>query len=155
MLSNTAFKPLPYPEKAIAAPAITDQVAYGEYLVNDQLHCYACHSADFKTNNEIDPTKSEGYLSGGNPMLNKKRELVNSANITMDKEHGIGAWTEAEFVKAVKEGRRPDGKALRYPMFPYSGLQDEEIKAIYAYLKTVPANPKEVARNFDGATASN
>ena len=50
-LSRVAFKPFPYPTAPIAAPDNQDPVALGRYLADGLLDCYACHSADFKTNN--------------------------------------------------------------------------------------------------------
>ena len=146
MLCNVAFKPLPYPEKAIAKPAITDQVAYGKYIVTGAMKCYDCHSADFKTNNDMQPEQSEGYLGGGNALLTPDRNTIYSANITPDPETGIGKWTEDEFLQAVKYGRHPSGRAMRAPMPPYLNLEDAEIRAVYVYLKSVSPIKKEVNR---------
>ena len=66
-LSTVAFGPLPYPEQPITAPAPSDQVSYGRYLVIN-LECWTCHSADFKTMNTMQPEKTPGFLGGGNPM---------------------------------------------------------------------------------------
>ncbi|MCB0561506.1 MAG: cytochrome c [Lewinellaceae bacterium] len=150
LLCRIAFKPLPYPDKTIEAPPITDKVAYGRYLVTSKIDCYSCHSEDFKTMNIEEPEKSGGYLGGGNPMLSPEdgKTVVYSANLTMDKETGIGNWTEEEFIKAVRFGQRPDGKPLRQPMIPFSALSGEEVSAIWAYLKTAPPIRNEVARNW-------
>lgn len=149
LLCRVAFKPLPYPEKTIEAPPITDKVAYGRYLLTSKVECYSCHSEDFKTANIEEPEKSGGYLGGGNPMISPEdgKTVIYTANITMDKETGIGNWAEEEFIQAVRFGRRPDGKPLRQPMTPYSALSDEEVSAIWAYLQTVPPRSNEVARN--------
>jgi mono/diheme cytochrome c family protein len=148
-LCTVAFKPFEMPKEKITAPDIkTDKVAYGRYLATEVLGCFACHSADFKTMNEMEPEKSEGFFGGGNPILNHDRKVIYSANITMDKETGIGNWTEAEFIKSLREAVRPDGKLLRYPMEPYLQLTEEEASAIYAYLQTVPVINKKVERQF-------
>ena len=150
VLCRVAFKPLPYPEKTIEAPPMTDKVAYGRYLVNSKIDCYSCHSEDFKTMNIEEPEKSGGYLGGGNPMISPEdgKTVVRSANITMDKETGIGNWTEEQFIQAVRFGQRPDGKPMRQPMAPYSALSDEEVSAIWAYLQTAPPIRNEVERNW-------
>jgi mono/diheme cytochrome c family protein len=150
-LSTVAFHPMEYPAQVISTPDITNQVEYGKYLVNARLQCYACHSKDFKTNNEAEPEKSEGYLAGGNAMLNHQRQGIRTANITMDPETGIGNWTEEQFVKAIRGGHTPDGRALRYPMLPYSVLEEPEARAIYAYLKTVPPVKHKVNRELTKA----
>ena len=143
-LSRFAFKPLPYPEKAVTAPTPTDQVAYGSYLATGRLGCFHCHSADFKTNNELVPEKSVGFFAGGNKLFDMEGQVVYSPNITMDKETGIGNWTEEDFLQAVKWGQNPRGGTYAYPMLPYTTIPDEDIRAIYAYLKTVPALKNDV-----------
>ncbi|MEQ9617575.1 MAG: c-type cytochrome [Deltaproteobacteria bacterium] len=66
--------------------------------------------------------------------------LVFSANITPDNETGIGAWTEEMFVETMREGRHMGlGRRILYPM-PWrelGELDDAELTAIYAYLRTV------------------
>ena len=145
-LSNVAFKPLPMPTQPIPLPDTTNPVALGKYLVNN-LSCFHCHSKDFKTNNMMEPEKSEGYLGGGNPTLDKQGNVILTQNLTPDEKTGIGEWTEDRFVKAVKFGISEDGHALRYPMVPYVQLTDYEAKSIYAYLRTVPPIVNNVPRS--------
>ncbi|GAA4387612.1 c-type cytochrome [Hymenobacter koreensis] len=137
-LVNTVMKPAPMPTAAVLAPPPADQVAYGRYLVVGRYKCYDCHSKDFKSNNDIEPEKSAGYLGGGNKMIGDQHAEIITRNITPDPETGIGDWTEAEFVKAVKYGMAPGG-GLRNPMPKFSVMDDAEAKAIFAYLKSVPA----------------
>lgn len=137
MLMNFVFKPTRMPDVPVALPDTNNLVALGEYVVNSKIACYACHSADFKTVNEMEPTKSGGYCGGGNPMLNLQGETVYSSNITFD-ETGIGSYSEEEFIQAVKYGRKKSGGLVRYPMVPHSQLTDTEVKGIYAYLQTIP-----------------
>lgn len=145
-LCNTAFTPPPLPPGPVYPADSTNKVAYGKYLADGLFNCYACHSADFKTMDTKVPEHSEGYYGGGNPMLNYEGETVPSANITMDKETGIGNWTMEQFLEAVKYGKNPRGGPLYYPMFPHTGLTDGEVAAIYAYLQTVPPIKNLVAR---------
>jgi cytochrome c2 len=144
LLCRVAFKPLPMPEKEIKRPDTNDLVALGKYIVDGQIACFACHSKDFKTMNVLEPTKSEGYCGGGNPLLNLSGEIIPSSNITMDKETGIGNYTEEQFINAVKYNKKTDGTLLRYPMVPHSALTDHEVRAIFAYLKTVPVISNKV-----------
>jgi mono/diheme cytochrome c family protein len=144
-LTHAVFKPLPYPTKPIVAPPKTDAVAYGRYLTVT-LDCYGCHSASFTSTNVLEPEKSEGFMAGGNVFKAEGGKTLYSANLTPDPETGIGKWTEAEFVRALKQGFRPDGRVLHYPMEPKSGLDDEEAAAIYAYLRTVPKIKNAVRR---------
>ncbi|MBI1224829.1 MAG: c-type cytochrome [Bacteroidetes bacterium] len=139
LLCRTIMKPAPYPTSPISVPPAGDAVALGKYLVTAKLDCYGCHSPSFM---EIDgdfPEKTPGYLSGGNELQDMEGQPIFSRNLTPDKETGLGNWTEEQFVKAVKTGIRPNGPALRFPMTPFTALTDEEAKAIWAYLQTVPA----------------
>lgn len=153
-LSRVAFKPFAYPTVAQVAPPISDQVAYGRYLVQDVVKCYECHSADFKTNDAEHPEKSAGYLGGGNAMLDPNGKMVYTPNLTMDKQTGLGTWTPAQFIRAVREGFRPDNTALRYPMSRHPELTEQEVAAIFEYLKTVPVqhNARKTSETIAQAT---
>lgn len=143
-------KPFPYPKEKIADPDTTDLVKLGKYISCYELECFSCHSKDFAKNDFYTPEKSEGFFGGGNEMFNGEGKKLVTLNITMDENTGIGKWTEEQFIKAVKSGQVPDGgPALRYPMQPYSNLSDQEVKAIYAYLKTVPKLNHKVERKLD------
>ncbi|MBA2249486.1 MAG: c-type cytochrome [Chitinophagaceae bacterium] len=145
-----AAKPFAYPKAPLMGPDTTSQVKWGQYIALYQLECYACHSKDFAKNDYYNPEKSPGFFAGGNKMFTQEGKMINSLNITNDKTTGISSWTEEQFVKAVKSGIVPTGEqTLRYPMIPYSNLSDEEVKAIYAYLQTVPPITNKVERKFD------
>ena len=139
LLCRMAFRPFPYPAQEIEAPSLSDPVDYGRYLVDAKLQCFGCHSADFQTNDDLHPERSAGYLGGGNAMPDLGGKLVHTANLTPDEETGIGRWTNDDFRRALKDGIRPDNRPLRYPMVPFRPLTDEEMDAIFAYLRTVPA----------------
>lgn len=147
-LCRVAFKPLPYPVKPILAPSSEDKVAFGKYLSTGKVECYSCHSASFQTTNILDPEKTPGYFGGGNAMPNLEGKIINTANITIDKETGIGTWTEEQFIQTLRFGKRPDGKPLRYPMLPYAAMTEEEASAIWAYLQTLPAISNPVDRGW-------
>ncbi len=64
-----------------------------------------------------------------------------STNITPDDETGIGRWSEADFVRAMREGLSPDGEHY-FPVFPYpsfSGLTDGDLADMKVYLDSLPA----------------
>lgn len=64
---------------------------------------------------------------------------IYSTNITQDKETGIGAWSDKEIVDAIVKGIRPNGQKL-FPVMPYeaySGMMEEDVKALIAYLRTL------------------
>lgn len=145
-LANTLFGPPPFPEKPLVIPNPADKIAFGKYVADDLSNCYICHSADLLKVNGLQPEKSFGYYGGGTPMRNDAGETVTSANITMDPETGIGKWTEEQFIQAVRFAKKPDGSMLSRPMGPHSMLTDEEVSAIFAYLKTVPVIKNPVQR---------
>lgn len=145
-LCRVAWKPMPYPDKPIPQPDTTDLKVYGNYLVNARYDCYPCHSADFTKVDMMKPKNSLGYLGGGNKLMDLEGREIFSANITPHPEHGIGSWTEDEFKTALRFGKNPKGGVLKYPMMPYSLMSDLEAKAIYSYLRTVPALGNKVKR---------
>jgi mono/diheme cytochrome c family protein len=147
-LTRVAFKPHPYPKAPVKAPDPADKVAYGRYLALDAFDCYGCHSGDFKKMNDREPEKSWMFLAGGNAMPGLDGVPIVTANLTPDPETGIGKWTEEQFIKSMRHGMRPDGRLLRYPMMRYPEFGDDDLKAIYAYLRTVPPVRNELARNL-------
>jgi mono/diheme cytochrome c family protein len=65
--------------------------------------------------------------------------LTLARNLTPDRETGIGNWSLEDFVKAMRTGVSPDGRNL-YPPMPipnYQNLPDEDLRAIYSYLRTL------------------
>lgn len=104
-------------------------VKRGEYLAT-MGDCISCHT-NVKGNTPA--------YAGGLPIATPFGTFY-SPNITPDKETGIGNWTEKDFVRALKEGRNPDGQNY-FPVFPFvafSNVTDEDAKAIYAYLMSIP-----------------
>lgn len=142
-LCFVAFKPFPFPNHIIPQPDTTNKVAWGKYLVWN-LECFSCHSQDYSKNDFLFPPNSAGYLGGGNKMP----EGIYSANITPDKETGIGNWSEETFIRALRFGLKPDGTTSRLPMKPYVMLSESEADAIYQYLKTVPPIKNKVDSNI-------
>ena len=145
VLTRLVMKPVPYPEKPVVAPPRTDRVAYGRYLVQSR-DCYGCHSADFKTVNQLEPEKTPGYMGGGNTLVVKGEDVL-TANLTADEKTGIGKWTEAEFSRALRLGIRPNGTVLHYPMLPHPELDEEQAGAMYTYLRSLPKLVNAVPRS--------
>jgi hypothetical protein len=61
-------------------------------------------------------------------------------NLTPDSATGLGTWTEAYFIKVLRTGIRGNGEPLR-PLMPwewYRQLTDDDLKAMFAYLRTLP-----------------
>ena len=100
-----------------------DLIARGRYLAQ-AADCEACHTA------------SETRRYAGGLAFKTPFGTLYSPNITPDKKTGIGAWSDADFLKAMHEGVARDGERL-YPAFPYAAyayLTDDDVLAIKAYL---------------------
>ncbi|HVV61492.1 MAG TPA: c-type cytochrome [Pseudolabrys sp.] len=98
----------------------------GKSLV-DAGDCVACHTQD----------KSKPF-AGGRP-IPTPFGIIYSANITPDRDTGIGAWSADDFYRAMHEGIGPHGERL-YPAFPYpyfTKMPREDVDAIFAYLSTL------------------
>lgn len=101
-------------------------VARGEYLFKASL-CGVCHTAE-----------DGAFLAGGRPLPTPFGTFY-TTNITPDPTYGIGGWSDADFLRALREGVSPEGEHY-YPAFPYTAytrLRDQDIRAIKAYLDTV------------------
>jgi len=113
---------------AAASDASFAQVARGRYLVYAG-DCFACHTAE-----------GGAPFAGGRPVPTPFGTIY-ATNLTPDRQTGIGRWSDADFWKAMHDGIRPDGKHL-YPAFPYpwyTKLDQQDVRAIKAYLDTLPA----------------
>jgi mono/diheme cytochrome c family protein len=113
-------------------------VQRGEYLVRNVSVCGHCHSAD--------PRNSDGPLSGGRAFTNWRLGTIRAANLTPDAETGLGRWSEAEIVRAIRNGQDREGHLLA-PVMPYewlSAMGDRDALAIAAYLKRQPPVRNEV-----------
>jgi len=115
------------------AGAAETQLERGAYLVNGIAGCGNCHTA------RGGPMKGV-ELAGGFPFGGDKAPFKSyAANITPDRETGIGKWTDAQLVTAIREGKRPDGSVIGPPMAIdfYKYMSDRDAKAIVAYLRSV------------------
>lgn len=136
-LIGTAIRPTPRVKHLADAPPASQPVALGRYLAVGRYQCYFCHSQSIGTLNEAKPELSKGFMGGGEKMLDDDLKVRVTRNLTMDPETGLGKWTEAQFSKAVKFGMAPTG-ILHGPMPKFSTLTDDEVHALWSYLKTVP-----------------
>ncbi len=81
-----------------------------------------------------------GFLAGGQEYDLGPLGKVYARNITSDPETGIGNWSEADIVTAIRTGKTPDGKLL-FPVMPYmtfSGMADQDAYDLAAFIKTAP-----------------
>ncbi len=115
IIDHQASRPNP-PEPAAEA-------AYGEYLA---VSCTGCHGADY----------------AGGPIPGAAPGSLESANLTPAGD--LAGWDEAGFIQALRTGRTPDGKMLDPGAMPWpmtGQMTDLELKAIWAFLQTLPPVP--------------
>ena len=111
-------------------------VQRGRYLVETIAGCGNCHTPQGPNG----PLPGR-ILAGGNVIEDNPAFTAIASNITQDKATGIGTWTDDQIVLAIREGKRPDGTLIGPPM-PiglYRGLADDDLAAMVAYLRSVPA----------------
>jgi len=120
----------------LAAPSQAETLLErGTYLVNSVVACGNCHT----------PKGPEGELpgmelAGWADFFSVREFTARTPNLTPDPETGIGTWTDAQIITAIREGRRPDGTIIGPPM-PiglYRGMSDRDVQAIVAYLRQLP-----------------
>lgn len=117
-----------YPTVNYGSGEKAKQIKRGEYLVKAG-DCIACHTA------------KGGTAFAGGYAISTPFGKIYGPNITSSKKYGIGAWSDAEFIKTMREGINPKGEYL-YPAFPYlffNRLTDDDLIAIKAYLDATPA----------------
>ncbi len=129
----------------ILAPATgidnTQLVARGEYIVRTTASCGGCHGAEHG--------KPEGPLSGGSEFKDWRLGTARAANLTPDSATGLGAWSDAEIVRAIRTGVARDGRLLA-PVMPYewlNGMSDEDALAVARYLKSLAPVRHEVKQS--------
>jgi len=117
-------------------------VERGSYLVNGVLTCGNCHTP----RGPGGVLAMDKQLSGGPQEWDTPAFKVKGANITPDRETGIGGWSEADIKRALVDGVRPNGTQLA-PIMPYGFYKvftTADVDAIVAYLRSVPAVSNKV-----------
>jgi len=129
--------------KVSAAPELKieptpERIERGKFLANSFAFCVECHSE--RNINQFGMPLVPGTEGKGGMDFGEAAGFVPAANITSDKETGIGSWTDGEIFRAITAGVNKDGKFLA-PMMPYplfANLDKEDIYSIIAYIKTLP-----------------
>ena len=125
---------IPAAVPASALPPHTPDLGNGKTMF-DVGGCASCHAAPNKNPDKIDRTRLGGGLALPSPF-----GTFYVPNISPDRDDGIGAWSEADFVTALWKGTSPHGEHL-FPAFPYTSYQHmqlADLRDLFAYLKTLP-----------------
>jgi mono/diheme cytochrome c family protein len=124
----------PGSERPIDPAALNEKVQRGFYLATIG-HCMECHT----------PFGSQG-VDFNNALGKGGREfpgpwgVSRSRNITASKQHGVGAWSDAEIKRAITQGVSRDRSKLKPPMgyAYYARMTESDLDALTAWLRTVP-----------------
>lgn len=137
---NFILGTIPQNASLTTKPAKSDMLAYGAYMTNAS-GCIECHT-------QVDKGQIITGLAfgGGREFKFPDGSVVRSSNITPHAEHGIGTWTEEIFVKRFKayadssyvvpSVNKGEFNTIM-PWTMYAGMNEEDLKAIFAYLKTI------------------
>jgi mono/diheme cytochrome c family protein len=101
--------------------------AYGEYIVHSTTNCVGCH-----TQRDLAGQYSGPLMAGGNQV----GELI-TPNLTTDSSARIFGWTEQMFIDRFRTGKIIPQSEMPWNSFKH--MTDLELKAVYRYLKTLPA----------------
>ncbi len=128
-------KPLDGP---VPEPDRSDPVKYGKYLTDISV-CMFCHTPVDGTHQPI----QDKLFAGGHPLLGQWG-VVSSANLTSHPT-GMGNRTKEEFIAVFRSFSDPskapvvkDGKGTGMPWYDLAGMSDEDLGAIYDYLRSLP-----------------
>lgn len=151
---NFILNTMPKPAQPQKRPDTTDILAYGAYLVNAS-GCVECHTqVDGK--GVIIP---EVAFAGGREFLFPDKSVLRSSNLTSDNETGIGTWTEELFLTKFKiygdssyipPKVAPGEYNSIMPWTMYGHMKTSDLKAIYAYLKTIAPISSKVEKFTPG-----
>jgi mono/diheme cytochrome c family protein len=117
---------------ALGAQAQGD-VKRGEYLAKAG-GCHGCHTE----------TGEKAVSYAGGRELKTPFGTFYGPNITPHAEAGLGRWSEADFMRALREGVRRDG-AHYFPAFPYASftrITDADVRDLWVYLRSLPPSPR-------------
>jgi len=118
------------------------QIAHGAYLARIG-NCLTCH------------TSRGGIPYAGSRPFRSEYGVLYSSNLTPDPETGLGEWSLAEFNHSLRHGVSRTG--LLYPAFPFahfSHLTDEDVEALFAFLRQLPPVRQAAPANAMSAPAS-
>ena len=130
-LAQAVTGSIPRPDTAKMPPHQAAFVERGAYLFTT-TSCAFCHGNDG---------------SGGNKISWKPFGTLYTRNISSDREAGIGAWSEAQVARAIRSGVSRHGRQLHWQGMTWdmlSNLDEEDVRAVVAYLRTLPPVRKTV-----------
>src|SRR5215470_17323185 len=142
-------RPAQRPAPSVTVARTPERVARGEYLAKHVVMCAECHSPHLKDRYAFPailsrPLQGDTFFTRDDGFPG----VLAAPNLTPDAEAGIGAWTDGELLRAMREGVDKNGQTM-FPMMPYPfyrSLSDEDAEAVIAYLRSVPPSKNETPR---------
>lgn len=113
----------------------TEILKRGNYLVTAIMACGNCHTPVSSDFNPILNQELGGFKLG----LVEVPFTAYAYNLTPAKESNVSKWTDAELIRAIREGKRPDGSIIgpAMPISMYHNISDEDVAAVVAYIRQV------------------
>lgn len=137
---DTDYSDFPAPKiRASTDPAV---IAQGEYVVHALAHCQQCHQAhEYAEHHAMDPDREAlagGWKANGGPF-----GTFYPANLTPDRETGLGDVPDEIVARTIRHGVKRDGK-LSINMSMVAPMADEDLVAVVSYLRSIPprVNPR-------------
>jgi hypothetical protein len=154
---NIIINTLPAKGTPTKRPLLSDSVAYGAYMTNAS-GCMECHSPVDK--GQIIPDRA---FAGGREFAMPGGGIIRSANISNDPETGIGKWSKSDFIARFKAyadssyvppSVAPGEFNTIMPWTLYGTMTEEDLGAIYTYLKTLPPRNNLVTKFTPASTTA-
>jgi mono/diheme cytochrome c family protein len=137
----------PKRSRTVSAPAEGPTAEYGRYLANHVGLCADCHTP--RSGVRAAPDRSRLFAGNASP---PDGFPANPANLTPDTATGIGGWSEEDFVRTLRTGINPRGDSLHgfMPWREYRRMSDDDLQAIFRYLRTLEPTRNTVPRRETG-----
>lgn len=146
---NVSYPDTPLP--AITASQDPAVIARGKYVVDHVAHCSTCHGeVQDPASHDVDITRP---LSGGHTWHIGPFGTFVAANLTADKQAGLGAWSDAEIARAVRHSVGRDGTLLSFMRIAVGPMGDEDLTAVVSYLRSLAPVPAARPRDELGFLA--
>ncbi len=130
LMAVTAITLSPF---AVAIAQTDDAVGRGEYIFH-AAGCAGCHT----------DKRNDGELLAGGRAIDTPFGTFFGPNITAHPEQGIGTWSDQDFIRALRDGKSPDGSHY-YPSFPYTSftkMTDADMRDLKAYIFSLPVSDR-------------
>lgn len=124
------------PMPAVHVTDDAESIRRGEYLVYGPAHCVDCHAKSTSVLDEYATTGERPPLVGGMPFSVSPLGPIYSRNLTPDDDTGIRRYSDGQLAPVLRYSVLPDGRASVRPLMQYAAMNDDDIAAIVAFLRS-------------------